>query len=681
MIGDLVLFQVIVSLFLGGAVLGLVSGNRKFSVYAIYVPSMIGSALAVLFSVAVITGKPFSWEVQDAVPFFNLEIFVDGISAFFILMIGLVAFAVSLYSVGYSKGYLEKKRLPVFGFLFNVFVASMFLVVSSNNGFFFLVFWELMSLASFFLVIYDHEKEENIKSGMTYLVMTHLGTAFIFVSFLLGSIQTGSLSFDSLRSSSPSFPLLIKNLMFVFAFVGFGTKAGVVPLHVWLPKAHPAAPSNVSALMSAVMIKMGIYGLVRTIFDLSGFGASPDYSWWGVLLIVAGSASALVGILYAIVERDIKRALAYSSIENIGIILTGLGLSIVFASYHLVSLSAIALVASMLHAVNHSFFKGLLFMGAGSVAYKTGTKDVEKLGGLARVMPWTSLLFLVGAISISGLPPFNGFVSEWLVLQSLLSSSQIPSTILQISVAFASLPLALTIGLAAATFVRLFAMTFLSKARSKLVPNPSEVPRNMIAGMAILASACILFGLVPSLGLYLSATAFHLQYQPPSPFDAISLQNTSGKNFASLSMPAVAIMLACLGLASFGFIRVVGGKTARSKYGTWDCGFGTLNERMEYTATSLSQPIRAVFKPLFRSHNVSDKDLYVQTNPYLVKSIKFHSSTRNVFEENLYNPLVSSTLLVLDKIRKIQTGKINSYLLYIMLTIILLLLFVRLSHA
>lgn len=681
MISDLVLFQAIVSLFLGGAILGLALGNRKFATYAIYLPSMAGSALAVLFSIVVMTGKTFSWAVPNTVPFFNLEFLVDGVSAFFIFMIGVVSFAVSLYSIGYSKEYQKAGRISGLGLLFNVFVASMLLVVSSNNGFFFLVFWELMSLASFFLVIYDHEKEENIKSGMTYLVMTHFGTAFIFVSFLLGYLQTGSLSFDSMRASSSSFPFLIKNLMFVFAFVGFGTKAGIVPLHTWLPRAHPAAPSNVSALMSAVMIKMGIYGLVRTVFDLAGFGASPDYSWWGLLMIIAGSASSLTGVLYAVVERDIKRALAYSSIENIGIILMGLGLAVVFASYHLVSLSAIALVASMIHAFNHSFFKGLLFMGAGSVAYATHTKDVERLGGLARLMPWTSLLFLVGALSISGLPPFNGFVSEWLVLQALLSSSLIPSTILQICIAFASLPLALAIGLAAAAFVRMFAMTFLSKARSKLVPDMRDVPRNMIAGMAILASACILFGIVPSLGISLSTAAFHLQHQPSGPFDAVSLQNASGGSFASLSMPIVAIMLSGLALAAFGFFRVIGGKTARTAYGTWDCGFGSLNERMEYTATSLSQPIRAVFKALFRSHSESEKELYVQTNPYLVKSVRFNSSTRNIFEENLYNPVVSSTLFVLDKVRKIQTGKINSYLLYIMLTIILLLLFVRLNHA
>ena len=467
-----------------------------------------------------------------------------------------------------------------------------------------------MSLVSFFLVIYDHDKEENLKSGMTYLVMTHLGTAFIFASFLLGYIQTGSFSFDSFRHGSTGFPLLVKNLVFVFAFIGFGTKAGMVPLHVWLPKAHPSAPSNVSALMSAVMIKIGIYGMIRTIFDFSGFGASPDFAWWGMLLVAFGSASAIIGVLYAVVERDIKRALAFSSIENIGIILVGLGLSVVFASFHLTAFAVLALVASMYHTINHAVFKGLLFMGAGSVVSATHTKNIEHLGGLVKQMPWTSLLFLIGAISISGLPPFNGFISEWFTLQSLLSSYHIPSTILQISIAFASLPFALTIGIAAATFVKLFGMTFLSKTRSKNIVNIKEVPRSMILGMSILAAVCVLFGVVPYLGTSLISTAFHMSFQSSSPLDFISIQNSSGKSFANLSMPVVIILLSSASIAIFGFIRVLSGHTKKTTYGTWDCGFGSLDERMEYTPTSLSQPIRAVFKVFFKPHNQTEKESF-----------------------------------------------------------------------
>src|SRR5689334_3098242 len=242
MISNLVLFQIAILLFLSGALLGIFSNSGRFARHAIFVPSMIGSIFAIIFSLSVLTGKPFSWIVPNVIPFFDLEILVDGISAFFLLIIGIVSFAVSLYSIGYSREYQVEKRTSALGFLFNTFILSMILVVTSNNAFFFLLFWELMSLTSFFLVIYDHIKEENLKSGMTYLIMTHFGTAFIFAAFLLGYIQTGSFSFDSFRNSSSGFPLLVKNLVFIFALIGFGTKAGMVPLHIWLPKAHPSAP-------------------------------------------------------------------------------------------------------------------------------------------------------------------------------------------------------------------------------------------------------------------------------------------------------------------------------------------------------------------------------------------------------------------------------------------------------
>lgn len=679
MISNLVLFQISILTFLGGALVGVLLRNNRFARHAIFGSAMIGSVFTIMFSIGIITGKPMTWMVPNVIPFFDLEIFVDGIAAFFLLIVGIVSFAVSVYSIGYSKEYQVRKRTMVLGFLFNVFILSMVLVVASNNAFFFLLFWEVMSLTSFFLVIYDHDKEENVKSGMTYLVMTHLGTAFIFASFLLGYIQTGSFSFDSFRHGSAGFPLLVKNLVFIFALIGFGTKAGMVPLHIWLPRAHPSAPSNVSALMSAVMIKIGIYGVIRTIFDFSGFGPSPDFAWWGMLLIAFGSASAIIGVLYAVVEHDIKRALAFSSIENIGIILVGLGLSVVFASFQLTAFAMLALVASMYHTINHAVFKGLLFMGAGSVVSVTHTKNIEHLGGLVKQMPWTALLFLIGAISISGLPPFNGFVSEWFTMQSLLSSHHIPSTILQISIAFASLPFALTIGIAAATFVKLFGMTFLSKARSKCAINIKEVSRSMILGMSILAAVCVLFGVVPYLGTSLISTAFHMSSQPSSPFDALAIQNSSGTSFANLSMPVVVIMLSSVSIAIFGFIRVLSGNTKKTKYGTWDCGFGSLNERMEYTPTSLSQPIRVVFKVFFRPRNQTEKESFGE-NSYLLKTVKIETAIKNIFEDLLYTPIVSSFIFFFDKVRRLQTGKINAYLLYIMITLVLLLLFVRLSN-
>jgi len=547
----------------------------------------------------------------------------------------------------------------------------MILVVASNNIFFFLIFWELMSLTSFFLVIYEHDNENNLKSGLTYLVMTHLGTAFIMASFLFMYAQSGSFSFDSFRDAG-IIPDYVRDVAFILAFIGFGTKAGMVPLHIWLPQAHPSAPSNISALMSAVMLKIAIYGIVRYLFDFNSIDDSSNYLWWGLGIVVIGSVSALVGILYALVERDIKRILAFSSIENIGIILIGLGLSVVFASFNLTSLSILAFVASMFHTLNHAIFKGLLFMTAGSIHYSTHTKNIEDLGGLIKKMPWTGLMFLIGTIAIIGLPPLNGFISEWLILQSLLSVFQIPSTILQVSLAFASLALALTIGLAAATFVRLFGISFLSKSRTLKAANAIEVPRFMLTGKAILASACIVLGILPFIGINLIVTAFNLSYTPLSPFEPLSIITEDGKSFASLMMPAVLIILLSVFVSIFVFVKIIGGKTSTKKYNTWDCGFGGLSERTQYTATSLVEPLSRVFAVFYKPKNEIINSFYSDQNQYLKKSIEVSYTTRNIFEE-FYDLVLSFNLYILNKIRKIQTGKINAYILYIMIALLSLL--------
>ncbi len=675
MVEDLFLVYAIFTFFSLGATLGLFARGHKYHSYLTYVSSSFASILTITLSLAVISSEPIHLTFFNIQHLFDFEIFIDGVSAFFLLIIGLISFAVSIYSLSYSKKFDDKKNNSALGMLFNVFIISMILVVISNNVFFFLIFWELMSLASFFLVIYEHENKNNLKSGLTYLVMTHLGTGFIFASFILMYTQTGSFSFDSFRDVT-IIPQHVKDIAFVLAFVGFGTKAGMVPLHTWLPKAHPSAPSNVSALMSAVMLKIAIYGIVRCIFDFNAIGSSPDYVWLGMTMIIIGSISALVGILYALVENDIKRALAFSSIENVGIIFIGLGLSIVFAAFHLQALSVLAFIASMFHVLNHSIFKGLLFMTAGSIHYSTHTKNIEELGGLIKKMPLTAMMFLIGSIAIVGLPPLNGFISEWLTLQSLLAVFQIPSNILQVSLAFAILAFSLTIGLAGATFVRLFGITFLSKGRSTKAVNAVEVPKFMLIGKAILASSCILLGLLPFIGMNLIVTAFNLPYIPSNPFETISITNTADSNYASIMMPGVLVILASVFVGVFVFVRIIGGKTKTIKYGTWDCGFGNLSEKTQYTATSLAEPIRRIFGVFYKPHNDIDTDFYTKENLYLKKSIHVFSTTKNVFDEKLYGKTISGSLFVLNKIRKIQSGKVNAYILYIMIALIALLLFV-----
>jgi hydrogenase-4 component B len=681
--GYSILFQAAALSFIAGALLPLAFRARKKIGAATFVPAALGSLLVVALSASIaLSGSALEISSPLAAPFPSLavEFHVDGMAAFFMLIIGLVTLAVSIYSIGYSSEYSEKRNVKALGFLFNLFVLSMFLVTASDNAFSFLIFWEAMSLASFFLVIYEHENENNIRSGMTYIVMTHLGTAFILGSFFAMYFQTGSLSFDSFRSPESPLPQYIRDIVFVLAFVGFGTKAGLVPMHVWLPQAHPSAPSNVSALMSAVMIKVAIYGLVRVTLDFAA-PSSQDSAWWGMLLVVAGSVSALIGVLYAAVEKDIKRALAYSSIENIGIIILGLGLSVIFLSFGLQALAALALLASMYHSLNHAAFKSLLFMGAGSILFRTHTGNMEQLGGLAKKMPWTALLFLVGAIAISGLPPLNGFVSEWLTMQTLLSSYQIPNVALQISIAFASIAFALTIGIALATFVKMFGISFLSRPRSEAAEHAKEVPRTMIAGMATAAALCVAFGIMPFMATGMIASSFGLdpQFGAASPFSFLEVPYSAG-SVSSMSMPAVAIMMGSVAAAILGFAAATGSgrKVARRVYGTWDCGFGELNERMEYTASSLSQPIRTVFRALYKPRMNIIKSLYSDSNPYIRKSVRVESEMKDVFEERLYSPAVCATVAFFDRIRRIQTGKVNAYLLYVMIALALLLILARL---
>jgi hydrogenase-4 component B len=679
------LFPAIVVLFIAGALLPLAFRNPRREALASFVPAAVSSLLATVLSASVLLSGSvfrFSSPIIGALPSMSLSFYVDGITAFFMLIIGLVSTSVSIYSLGYAGSYSGKHSIRALGSVLNVFVLSMLLVTATNNAFSFLLFWELMSLTSFLLVVYEHEKETNLRSGITYLVMTHIGTAFITAAFLVLYFQTGSLSFDSFRSAAGQLSPFTKDVVFVLALAGFGTKAGLVPMHIWLPKAHPSAPSNVSALMSGVMLKVGIYGLVRVTLDFV-VPSSPGDAWLGLLMVAAGSSSALIGVLYASVEHDIKRALAYHSVENIGIIVLGLGLSVVFMSYGLETLAALALLASMYHSLNHAVFKGLLFMGAGSVLMGAGTADMNQMGGLAKRMPWTALFFLVGSIAIAGLPPLNGFVSEWLTMQALLSSYQVPNVVLQLSIGFASIAFALTLGLASATFVKLFGISFLSRPRSRAAEEATEAPRSMIAGMTIAGSMCVVLGVLPFVATSAIASAFGFDtglvssYAPFGPL-TVGYSADGLRSVSSLSMPTVLVLIGSAGAALLGFVTVAGSgrRTITRRYTTWEGGFGALDERTEYTATSLSQPIRTVFKSFFRPHTSVKREFYSDSNHFIKRSVSVTSETREVFEDYLYSPALRAVVAVLDRVRRLQTGKINAYLLYIMIATISLLVLV-----
>ncbi|NGZ61057.1 MAG: hypothetical protein CV081_11230 [Nitrospira sp. LK265] len=475
------------------------------------------------------------------------------------------------------------------------------------------------------------------------------------------------------RHPNQSLPEGMRTLAFLMALIGFGTKAGIVPLHVWLPYAHPAAPSHISALMSGVMIKTAIYALIRVYFDFLG-GQFPW--WWGFTVLFLGATSALLGVMYALMEHDLKRLLAFHSVENIGIILLGIGSGMIFHSYGLKELAALGLVAGLYHTINHAMFKALLFLGAGSLLYATHVRNIEEYGGLLRRMPWTGICFLIGAVSISALPPTNGFVSEWLIFQSLFLSYQLPTAFLKLMLPIAAAILALTGVLALACFAKAFGISFLALPRSTHARHAEEVPAPMRVGMGILAVFCVVLGVAPMVIL-------PLLDQVVAPLAGISIQGKVlamdgwalapvNVDFSSLSTPTLALLLMALALLGWGLAVTFGGHRRKRRYKTWGCGIN-LTPRMEYTATGFVQPIKRVFSTVYQP-TVKLETEFLDESRYFAKRRRFEFHIEPIFEKYLYDPLVAFFTTLADRLRVIQAGSLHLYLTYIFVTLILLLL-------
>lgn len=599
---------------------------------------------------------------------------VSPLSAFFLTVISLTVLAVSIFSFSYVTEYIPKHNIGVLGLLFNLFIFSMIALVSCDSTLMFIFFWEMMSLASYFLVVYDHRNSNVRRAGFIYIVMTHIGTAFIIAAFMLMFKETGSFSFSHYPLVGHEFPETLKTAIFLLATIGFGTKAGIIPLHIWLPKAHPAAPSNVSAVMSGVMLKTAIYGFLKVV--LEGLGGGPI--WWGVVILIIGTVSALLGVLYALMEHDIKRLLAYHSVENIGIILMGIGSALIFTAIGSKVFAALALAAALFHVLNHAIFKGLLFLGAGAVHFATGTRDIEQLGGLIKRMPWTALFFLIGSISISAMPPFNGFVSEWLTFQSviLLGAGQ-TNPVVGILGPFCGAILALTGALAAACFVKAFGIQFLALPRSKNAENAREVPVSMRFGMGLLALLCFLIGILPSFVLrLLSPVTYKLTGVETQNFLGgfkwLSVLSPGLKT--SVSPISLLVMLGVIGLLIYLAARLIGRGGSVRVDETWNCGMA-LTPSMEYNATSFSKPIRIIFRRLFQPRREIEKEY--ELAPYFTNKIKYHASIKSVFEDFMYRPTMRTIINIAARIRLLQSGSIHLYLSYIFITLVILLVFVR----
>jgi hydrogenase-4 component B len=649
-------------LFIAGAIIPLVC-PQKVKRFAYLFPVM-GTCVFAVSGISLLFKQAIDFPTVSITPLLEFVFRGDAISGFFILLISVLTFAVSIYSMGYTKDIANK---GIMGVLFNIFILSMYAVVLSGNVITFLISWETMSIVSYFLVTFDRE-EESARAGLLYAIMTHAGTAFIMAAFFILYKYTGHTDFSGIKEAAKDIPAGIKTIVFVFAVIGFGTKAGIIPLHTWLPQAHPAAPSNISSLMSGVMIKTGIYGILRIVVDTLGVG--PE--WWGIAIIVIGAVSSVLGILYALTENDMKRLLAYSSVENIGIILLGIGASMVLASNGLYKLSAIAMTAGLYHTLNHTLFKGLLFLSAGSVVHATHTKNIEKMGGLIKLMPYTAFFFLIGSISICALPLFNGFVSEWLTFQALLFDFKSASAAAKLIAPLSGAALAFTGAMAVACFVKAFGISFLGMPRSEHARNAEAASPSMITGMGFLSLLCLLTGIFPGHTIKLfSSSVFSLTgaVYSSSGTGALSIREIS----SGISPLALFIVMIALFVAAVFLVRIFGGNKKITYGNSWDCGIPSLTPRMQYTATAFTNPIRVIFKKIF----LTKREIKVSyaLKPYFINAIKYHAEITPFVDRYIYKPITDFINSFAGKVKHLQSGDLHLYLGYILATLILLLIF------
>ena len=671
-------FWIMVLAFGAGTLTALVLGRGALARWSVASLAILGGGAGLgLGAQVILTGTAFSITFPDLLPLAGgLALRLDGLGAFFLVLIGLGAIPSALYGATYTAEYEEGgASMRMMGAMFSLFLATMALVTMADNVLTFLLMWEGMSLTSYYLVTTESSREDTVSAGNWYIAMTHVGLALLLGAFLLlmGGDTAGS--FAALRAQADTLSSTVRSAIFLLAFLGFGSKAGIMPLHVWLPRAHPAAPSHVSALMSGVMIKLGIYGLLRFVLDLLGGGPV----WWGGLILGIGAVSALLGVLYALMEHDLKRLLAYHSVENIGIILLGIGAGLMFQSYGMMALAALGIIGGLYHTLNHATFKSLLFLGAGAVLHATHTRNMEEMGGLIKKMPWTALFFLIGSAAISAIPPLNGFASEWMVFQSLLGGFKIPVPEVSVVMPIAVGMLALTSGLAAACFVKAFGITFLALPRSEEAEQAHEVSRSMRTGMGALALACVAFGLgptliVPRLGQILAGfpgfggaahTTFALQTTLVSPaaFGQVS------PLFVGIGL---VVILALVPLV----LHVFRVNFSLRKGETWGCGRVSQTARMEYTATSFAEPLRRVFAEIYRPTRELTVDTHEESR-YFIHRMQFRSEIIPWFEKRLYQPLLRFLNFVACQVRRLQAGSAHLYLAYVAVVMILLLLIAR----
>jgi formate hydrogenlyase subunit 3/multisubunit Na+/H+ antiporter MnhD subunit len=671
-----------ISYTLGGAVLVAVSwlaiaavcllpaGNAAFARrYAFPLGALAGLTLAAV-GLGAVWVPVQTLTLPLGLPDLPFHLRLDPLAGFFLMLLGSVAAGVSVYSAGYFREE-PSGRLALIAFQYHVFLASMAFVLLADDAYLFMVAWETMALSSYFLVITDHRQAAIRSAGFLYLLIAHLGAIAILLCFGVLHGGRGDYSFDALRAAhlQPAWA----TVAFLLAFFGFGAKAGILPLHAWLPEAHPAAPSPVSSLMSGVMIKTAIYGMVRVIFDLIG-----GVRWeWGLVVLAIGAGTTLFGVLYALMQHDLKRLLAYHSVENIGIILLGLGMAMVFMGFGHPAAGSLALIAALYHTLNHAVFKGLLFLGAGSILHATGLRNLNDMGGLIHTMPKTAFYFLIGALAISALPPLNGFVSEWLTFQAALQATVLHNGVVRSVLPLFAATLALAGALTAMCFVKVFGIAFLGQPREPAHPSPlphAGDARDMERfGMAWLAAACFVLGLFPSSFLLVlnrvsvSLGGSGLSEQALAGSGWLWLVPTAADQ-ASYSPLIFLVVIVAVTLLAFLLVRRF--YHGRVRFADpWDCGYPEQTSHMQDTADAFGQPIRHVFGPLYRMDRRLPGPEDAQPS-YFLKIEDRHWYW-------LYLPVARAAEFVSSRIALLQQGRISVYLLYSFITLIALLVFVR----
>ncbi|HCT77439.1 MAG TPA: hydrogenase 4 subunit B [Micromonosporaceae bacterium] len=624
-----------------------------------------GVAGAVIGGLAV-TGTTWHAQLPELLPLAGISLAADPLSGWFLLIIGAVTAAVGVYTMGYGgrDGHGPGSRSAMF--TLPLFTAAMLLVPIAASVSTFLLAWELMAVASLVLVLTRHHRHDAVRhAGIWYAAMTQAGFLAILIGLTWLAATAGSQSFEGIRHAGALRPFAASGI-FLLCLAGFASKAGAVPLHPWLPRAHAEAPSHVSALMSAAMVKLGLYGLLRVGFDLLGGGPS----WWWLVVAALGALSALYGIVQAVVATDLKRLLAFSTSENVGLILLGVGFAGLLAGSGQQAAAAVAMAAALLHAANHAGFKTLLFLGAGSVLHATGTRDLDRLGGLSRRMPATTALFAAGALGAAALPPGNGFISEWLLLQALLHQSPQAGTVLAIAAPVAVAVVALTAGVGVAAFVKVVGAGFLARPRSDAAARATESPSSMLAAMGAAAAACAVLAVIPAVTApALTRVIAGLDVGPaPLEPDLLGLRLSGITGVITPLWIAAALIGLTVTVATLA--RLAG--RARKRAAAWDCGDGPLTARMEYTATSYAEPLQRVFDDALAPERDVDVT-HATESAYHLEAVRYQQRIPDRIENRLYRPLITLVEKVGQVARGLASGSMHRYLAYMLTALIVVL--------